>query len=414
MGRAWASSSPACCWRSSAPPRRPSPARQVRGQPDGGFISHLPTGIGDVTLLAITLGAICANALNVYSGSMSFLALGIKLPLHAAPGHRGARLRRGRLLGRAGRASATRARSTTTSCSSSRTGSARGSACSSSTSGCGGAIGSTACSSTSKHNPWAGAVAMAVADGSCRSSCSPTRPSTSASSPSTSPKFGDLTFEVGFVLAAVLYALFFRLQGEARRTRYWRSPARGLNAAGRTAARLSEASEPQEGHRLLDAVPDHGGAGRRRPGRRPARRAAPGSVARPASARRRSDGASKTTRSAGPPIAQPVVGNPERRSRVRRHHLHSGPARGAATCGRCAPARTPPAPDRRTQRVPRVHHRVVADRDVDAGGQQLLDPGRARGVPARRRSGPAAPSCRAGWSPCAARPARCCVISRLA
>jgi hypothetical protein len=30
------------------------------------------------------------------------------------------------------------------------------------------------------------------------------------------PAFGDLTFEVGFVLAAVLYALFFRLQGESK------------------------------------------------------------------------------------------------------------------------------------------------------------------------------------------------------
>ena len=49
--------------------------------PTAGFISHLPTGIADVTLLAIALGAICANALNVYSGSMSFLALGVKLPL---------------------------------------------------------------------------------------------------------------------------------------------------------------------------------------------------------------------------------------------------------------------------------------------------------------------------------------------
>ena len=37
--------------------------------------------LADVTLLAIALGAICANALNVYSGSMSFLALGIRLPL---------------------------------------------------------------------------------------------------------------------------------------------------------------------------------------------------------------------------------------------------------------------------------------------------------------------------------------------
>ncbi|HEY7143936.1 MAG TPA: cytosine permease [Streptosporangiaceae bacterium] len=49
--------------------------------PTAGFTAHLPTGIADVTLLAIALGAICANALNVYSGSMSFLALGVKLPL---------------------------------------------------------------------------------------------------------------------------------------------------------------------------------------------------------------------------------------------------------------------------------------------------------------------------------------------
>src|SRR6185437_5776104 len=49
--------------------------------PTAGFTSHLSTPIADVTLLAIALGAVCANALNVYSGSMSFLALGIRLPL---------------------------------------------------------------------------------------------------------------------------------------------------------------------------------------------------------------------------------------------------------------------------------------------------------------------------------------------
>ena len=38
--------------------------------------------------------------------------------------------------------------------------------------------------------------------------------------------FGDLTFEVGFVLAAVLYALFFRLQGEGRVEEAWISRAR--------------------------------------------------------------------------------------------------------------------------------------------------------------------------------------------
>jgi nucleobase:cation symporter-1, NCS1 family len=45
------------------------------------FTSHLPTAVADLTLLAIALGAISANAINIYSGSMSFLALGINLPL---------------------------------------------------------------------------------------------------------------------------------------------------------------------------------------------------------------------------------------------------------------------------------------------------------------------------------------------
>ncbi len=49
--------------------------------PTVGFTSHLPTGIADFTLLAIAVGAVCANAMNVYSGAMSFLALGIDLPL---------------------------------------------------------------------------------------------------------------------------------------------------------------------------------------------------------------------------------------------------------------------------------------------------------------------------------------------
>jgi purine-cytosine permease-like protein len=40
------------------------------GNPTAGFVSHMPTWIGDITLLAIALGAVCANALNVYSGSM--------------------------------------------------------------------------------------------------------------------------------------------------------------------------------------------------------------------------------------------------------------------------------------------------------------------------------------------------------
>jgi purine-cytosine permease-like protein len=49
--------------------------------PTGTFTGHLPTGFADATLLAIALGAVCANVLNVYSGSMAFVAMGIKLPL---------------------------------------------------------------------------------------------------------------------------------------------------------------------------------------------------------------------------------------------------------------------------------------------------------------------------------------------
>ncbi|MCO6008054.1 cytosine permease [Actinoallomurus purpureus] len=51
------------------------------GQPTSAFTGHLPTAVADLTLVAIALGGIAANALNVYSGSMSFVALGIKLPM---------------------------------------------------------------------------------------------------------------------------------------------------------------------------------------------------------------------------------------------------------------------------------------------------------------------------------------------
>ena len=37
--------------------------------------------IADLTLLAIALGAVAANVLNIYSGALSFVAMGIRLPL---------------------------------------------------------------------------------------------------------------------------------------------------------------------------------------------------------------------------------------------------------------------------------------------------------------------------------------------
>jgi len=51
------------------------------GDPTATFTGHLPTALADATLLAIALGAVCANVLNIYSGAMSFVAMGVKLPL---------------------------------------------------------------------------------------------------------------------------------------------------------------------------------------------------------------------------------------------------------------------------------------------------------------------------------------------
>ena len=47
--------------------------------PTTSFVSSMPTVIRDFTLVAIAVGAVAANALNIYSGAMSFLAAGIKI-----------------------------------------------------------------------------------------------------------------------------------------------------------------------------------------------------------------------------------------------------------------------------------------------------------------------------------------------
>jgi purine-cytosine permease-like protein len=59
------------------------PANLWDDDPTKAFILHITPWLGDVTLVCIAIGAVCANALNVYSGSMSFMALGIKIPLTA-------------------------------------------------------------------------------------------------------------------------------------------------------------------------------------------------------------------------------------------------------------------------------------------------------------------------------------------
>jgi nucleobase:cation symporter-1, NCS1 family len=178
------------------------------------FTSHMSTAVADITLIAIAFGAICANALNVYSGVMSFLATGIRLPLTmrraivalgfgsigfvvAVTGLHNAGtkyenfllviaywigpwlgvfftdwvLRRGRrvdgfLFDRL-------------------------------------------------HNPWAGAVAMLIGMGISIWLFS-NQTEYVGPIPKAHPSVGDLTFEVGFVLSAVLYAIFFAISHDKR------------------------------------------------------------------------------------------------------------------------------------------------------------------------------------------------------
>src|SRR5215475_8419011 len=183
--------------------------------PTAGFVSHLPTGIADATLLAIALGAICANALNVYSGSMSFLALGVKLPLT---------LRRAivaLVFGVAGFFLALNGLSDA--------GVKYNNFLLVIAYWIGPWLGVFFADQwlrrgkrvdgllfDRRHNPIAGAVAMAVSAAlSIYLFANQTgHPGYVGVIPRHVASFGDLTFEVGFVLAALLYALFFRLQGQ--------------------------------------------------------------------------------------------------------------------------------------------------------------------------------------------------------
>jgi NCS1 family nucleobase:cation symporter-1 len=49
--------------------------------PTTSFTHPLPTALADATLLCIAVGAVAANVLNIYSGAMAFVTLGFRLPL---------------------------------------------------------------------------------------------------------------------------------------------------------------------------------------------------------------------------------------------------------------------------------------------------------------------------------------------
>ncbi len=59
-------------------------ASAAADNPTDAFTGSLPGWLASATLLAIAIGAIAANAINVYSGAMAFVTTGIKLPAHLA------------------------------------------------------------------------------------------------------------------------------------------------------------------------------------------------------------------------------------------------------------------------------------------------------------------------------------------
>ena len=182
--------------------------------PTAGFTSHLPTWIADITLLAIALGAICANALNVYSGSMSFLALGVRLPLA---------LRRaivavvfgvaGFFLALSGLSDAGTKYNNFLLVIAYWIGPWLGVFFADQYLRRGKRVDGFLFDR--KHNPWAGFAAMAIAI-AVSIYFFANQTDYIGVVPKHNPAFGDITFEVGFVLAALLYAVFFKLQGEGR------------------------------------------------------------------------------------------------------------------------------------------------------------------------------------------------------
>lgn len=178
------------------------------------FTSHLPTAIADITLVAIAVGAISANVLNVYSGVMSFLSIGVRLPLA---------LRRaivalgfgsiGFVVAWTGLHNA---------------GSKYENFLLVIAYWIGPWLGVFLCDQLlrrrarvdgflfdRRHNPWAGALAMAIGMAVSIVLFSDQTEYVGVIAKAY-PKIGDLTFEVGFTLSAVLYAAFYAVSRDRR------------------------------------------------------------------------------------------------------------------------------------------------------------------------------------------------------
>ncbi len=166
----------------------------------------LPTWLGKLTLIAIFIGAICANVLNIYSAGLSAITVGLKLPTRAA------RAAVSIALGAIGYIVATQYIDTPSKYENFlliisywigpwlavvfldrwfRRGSSN--------------IGAIA--ADKRYTNWAGPIAFAVATAVSIWLFANQPPKLVGVIPTDHPAFGDITFEVGFVLAAVLYLL---------------------------------------------------------------------------------------------------------------------------------------------------------------------------------------------------------------
>jgi purine-cytosine permease-like protein len=181
--------------------------------PTAGFTSHLTPWLADITLLAIALGAVCANALNIYSGSMSFLAMGIRI--HAS-------LRRaivavvfgvaGFFVALSGLHNAGTTYEDFLLIISYWIGPWLGVFFADQWLRRGKRVDGFLFDR--KHNPWGGFAAMAIAI-AVSIYFFANQVKYVGLVPKHYPAFGDIAFEVGFVLAAVLYVIFFRFQKDS-------------------------------------------------------------------------------------------------------------------------------------------------------------------------------------------------------
>lgn len=193
------------------------PAGGWFGNPTAQYVSLMPTWIDKLTLLAIALGAVAANVLNIYSGAMSFMALGIKIPLN---------LRRalvaivfgiaGFFVAWSGLSDAGVKYNNFLLVIAYWIGPWLGVYLTDQFLRRGTRVDGYLFDR--RHNPWGGFAAMALATGlSIWLFANQTgSPGYVGVVPKHHPAFGDLTFEVGFVLAAGLYALFFTLSDQRR------------------------------------------------------------------------------------------------------------------------------------------------------------------------------------------------------